>query len=98
LLTAPYVLTGLRLNRNQLRTLYKGVRAVRESEAYQAILDEGRVENAQQMLLRQGRKKFGEPEEATREALLGINDRSRLEELSERLSEVNTWQELLGTP
>ena len=98
LFTATFVLSGLRLNRQQLRALFQGVPAMRESDTYQAILDEGRVEGLQRALLHQGRKKFGAPDEATRLALLGITDLERLDRLSERLLEVSTWQDLLQTP
>jgi hypothetical protein len=98
LLTATFVLSGLRLDRDQVRAIFQGVRVMHESDTYQAILDEGRVEGAQRTLLHLGRKKFGEPEEATRRALLGITDLDRLDRLSERLLEVATWQGLLETP
>jgi hypothetical protein len=102
LLTATFVLCGLRLDRNQVRALFQGVRVMRESDTYQAILDEGReegrVQGLQRARLHQGRKKFGEPDEATRGALLGITDLERLDRLSERSLDVSTWQELLQTP
>jgi len=41
LLTAAYVLTGLRVPRNEARVLFQGVQAMRESDTYLAILDEG---------------------------------------------------------
>jgi predicted transposase YdaD len=97
LLTATFVLSGLRLDRQQVRAIFQGVRAMHESDTYQAILDEGRAEGAQRTLLHLGRKKFGEPEEATRRALLGITDLERLDRLTERLLDVATWQQLLET-
>jgi hypothetical protein len=75
---------------------------VRESEAYQAILeqgrDEGEVRGLHRALLNQGRTKLGDPDEATRKALLGIKDLDRLDRLLVRLLEVANWQELLQTP
>ena len=50
------------------------------------------------MLLRQGRKKLGEPDEATLRALRDISDLDRLERLSDRLLEASTWQEVLQVP
>lgn len=44
LLTAAYVLMGLRLSRQRALELFQGVRKMRDSETYQAILDEGRAE------------------------------------------------------
>jgi hypothetical protein len=97
LLTATFVLCGLRLDRRQLRTLFQGVRAMHESDTYQAILDEGCAKGLQRALLHQGRKKFGDLDEATRRALLDITDLERLDRLSERLLDVATWQDLLQT-
>jgi hypothetical protein len=98
LLTAAYILTGLRTNPEIALGLFQGVRAMRESSTYQAILDEGRIEYAQRLLLRQGRKRFGEPDEATKQHLLAINSVERFDALSERLLEVGSWQELLAQP
>ena len=75
---------------------------MRESDTYQAILDEGReegvVKGVQRTLLHLGRKRLGEPDEAARRALLDITDLDRLDRLSERLLDVSTWQELVQTP
>ena len=85
-----------------LKDLVRGVRAMRGSDTYQAILEEGRAEGQikgmQCLLLRQGRKLFGEPDEATAAAVQAITAPDRLEYLSERLLEVNSWQELLAIP
>ena len=106
LITAAFLLAGLRTNRQIAGNLFQGVRAMRESDTYQAILDEGREEGLvkgriqalHHTLLRQGRKRFGEPDEATRQALLAITDADRLDLLSERLLDVGSWQELLAGP
>jgi predicted transposase YdaD len=44
LITASYVLMGLRLSRERAIELFQGVRKMRDSTTYQAILDEGRAE------------------------------------------------------
>ena len=69
---------------------------MRESVTYMAILDEGRVEEARKIILRQGRKLFGPPDESTTAALTAIEDLERLELLSEQLLDVKSWQELLA--
>jgi hypothetical protein len=46
--------------------------------------------------LRQGRKRFGPPDTATKTAIEAITDLARLETLTERLLDVTSWQELLG--
>jgi predicted transposase YdaD len=96
LLTATFVLMGLRLDRNLVRTLFQGVRFMRESDTYQAILDEGEARGLQNTLLRQGRKRFGEPDDAVRQAVLAITDLEQLARLTEDLLDVSTWQELLA--
>ena len=110
LLTASYVLMGLRLSRERAVELFQGVRKMRDSTTYQAILDEGRdegrvegelkgrAEEARQMLLRLGRKRLGKPKQKAIDAVRSLDDVNRLELLIERLLEVNTWQELLQTP
>ncbi len=99
LLTAAYVLTGLRVpNRRAARQLFKGVRAMRESITYQMILDEGRVEALQKMILLQGRQRFGPPDEATTATLAGIEDLERLEFLCGQMLVAKSWQELLAQP
>jgi hypothetical protein len=69
---------------------------MRESDTYQAILDEGEVRGLQHTLLRLGRKRFGEPDESVRQAVLGITDLERLARLTEDLLDVSSWQELLA--
>jgi predicted transposase YdaD len=95
LLTATFVLMGLRLDRNQVHALFQGVRFMRESDTYQAILDEGRMDSLQNTLLRQGRKRFGEPDDAVQQAVRAITDLEQLARLTEDLLDVATWQELL---
>jgi predicted transposase YdaD len=58
----------------------------------------GKAAEAKTILLRQGRKRFGEPDAATVAALQAITDVAYLESLSERLLEVASWQELLASP
>jgi hypothetical protein len=102
LLTAAFVLSGLRLRRNLLRNVIQGVRAMpvdmRDSDTYLAIMEEGAVAALHRALLRLGRKRFGEPDPATQGSLKAIVDLPRLERLSERLLDVATWKELLDTP
>lgn len=98
LLTAAFVLTGMRVEGSIVRQLFQGVRAMRESDTYLAILEEGAVEQTQKILLRQGRKRFGEPGATTQAALQAISDLSRLERLIDRVLDAASWQELLQTP
>lgn len=98
LVTASYLLTGLRLDRDHALELFWRASAMRESDTYLAILDEGAIAQNKRVLLRQGRKRFGEPDASMRATLEAIPDLQRLEQLSERLLEVSSWQELLHNP
>ena len=105
LLVAAYVLTGLRLPKEQATDLFRGLQLMKESSTYQAILEEGREEGREEgwqrgtheFLLRTGTKKFGSPSTMERAALIGITDGARLSRLAERLFDAASWQELLST-
>jgi predicted transposase YdaD len=101
LLTAAYILTGLRLPKQEdVSQLFRGVSlAMRESVTYQAILEEGReegrVEELHRTILRLGRERFGEADQTIRQNIEAITDIDALEELSLRLLKVSSWAELL---
>ncbi|HTU93583.1 MAG TPA: hypothetical protein VMF69_26115 [Gemmataceae bacterium] len=105
LLTASYVLTGLRESRERALELFQGARKMRDSTTYQAILDEGRAEGeikgraeeARRLLLRLGRKHLGDAEATIETAVRAITDVEHLELLAERITEVASWQDLLRT-
>ena len=69
-----------------------------ESTTYQATLELGEVRALWEVLLMQGRRRFGVPPQATEAALRSIEDRDRLKRMAERLLDVTSWQELLETP
>jgi predicted transposase YdaD len=98
--TATYVLMGLRYSEAVAERLLQGVRDMKESVTYQKIVDEGRVEGREEearvLLLRLGRKRFGPPSPEAEAALAGITAIERLETLSERLLDVENWEELLA--
>lgn len=101
--TATYVLMGLRYQRSLTQRLLKGVRAMKESVTYQAILEEGeakgRVEGeaneARNLVLKLGRRRFGPPDAATQAKIEAIASVEEMERLAERLLEVENWEELL---
>jgi hypothetical protein len=65
-----------------------------ESSFLQVV--QGKV--AKKIILRQGRKRFGPPDDATAATLEAIWDVERLERMSERLLDANSWAEVLATP
>jgi hypothetical protein len=98
LLTSAFVLSGLRLKRNQARQVFAGVRAMRESDTFLAILDEGRETQTRKLIRRLAQRTLGEPDEATVTRLEGITDVERLERIHDRAMEASSWQDLLDTP
>ena len=101
--TATYLLMGLRFSEELTFKLLEGVQTMRESTTYQAILREGRqegeVKGEQKLLLRQGTKRFGNPDAATIAAIEAIQDIDRLEAIGERILDLNIqdWNDLLRT-
>ncbi|MGF1577888.1 MAG: hypothetical protein ACFCD0_00840 [Gemmataceae bacterium] len=100
LLVSAFLLSGLRVDRTLVRELFEGVQAVKESETYLMILDEGkdigRVEEARETVLRLGSKRFGEPTLQTQTAIKNIEQTERLHQLQEKIFDVQTWDELLA--
>ncbi len=111
--TATYLLMGLRYPPGLAEHLLQGVRAMEESSTYQALLSkgralgrdegrnegrlEGRLAEARSVVLRQGRKKFGAPLPAVLQTVEAIADLARLEELSDKLLDVDTWDDLMAS-
>jgi hypothetical protein len=98
LLTAAFLLTGLRVRREVARQVFRGVRAMRDSDTYMAIIEEGEEIRAKKDILRVGQKRLG-PADATVSARLeAITDLARLDRIIDRLLDATSWQELLDTP
>ena len=108
---ATYVLMGWRYDEKQATEWLKGVWNMHESPTYQAILrrgrdegliegrNEGRVAEAQRLLLVLGGNRFVEPDEATRSAVEAIHDVDRLERMTVRVydEDIADWEGLLNT-
>src|SRR5207245_7714078 len=77
-------------------TLREGKRQA-EAERLRAVAEaeESRVQEAQKLLLRLGRKRFGPPDPRTINDIETLRDLKRLEQLNERVLEVSSWQQLL---
>jgi hypothetical protein len=97
-MTGAYILTGLRIHRDSLNSIYDGVKVMHESSAYELILEEASIKTAHRFLLRLGQKRFGPPDEKTLAALKAINDLDRLDRLADAVLSESSWQELLATP
>jgi hypothetical protein len=98
LMTAAYILTGLRIHRDNLGSIYDGVKVMHESSAYELIMEEGAIKEAQNLLLRQGKHRIEPPGDDTISALKAIKDLDRLHRMADAVFNASSWQELLATP
>jgi hypothetical protein len=98
LLIDAFLLTGLRVRRSVAARIFGGVRAMYESDTYLMILEEGEEKATRRIILGQGERRFGPPDESVKVALNTISDLERLTRIAFRTHEVNSWQELLDTP
>ena len=89
---------GLRYDQAVIQRLLQGVLAMRESVTYQAILAEGRADEARRMLRLVGRDKFGEPSAQAEAAIDALMDVDRLERLIIQVRHAASWHKLLGLP
>jgi predicted transposase YdaD len=87
-------------------TMILGIRGIEESSVYQDIFAEGRAEGeaegraegAREFLIFLGRKKLGPPDERAMAEIAALNDVNRLHDLSARIADVASWDELLASP
>ncbi|MCZ2341531.1 MAG: DUF4351 domain-containing protein [Bacteroidales bacterium] len=97
LMTAAYILTKLRVKKTDLDSLYRGVGPMNELTAYDEDVEKGERHGRAQTLLRQGRRRFGEPDAAAEAELRSIRDLERLDRLADAILTANSWAELLAT-
>jgi predicted transposase YdaD len=103
--SATLLLMGLRYDEAEARELLRGVRDMRESVTYQAIVEEGREEGrvegrlleAQRFLVRMATRKLGPPNARAAAIIQSTTDVERIELLGDRLLTANSWDELLAT-
>jgi predicted transposase YdaD len=102
-----YTLLGLRYPPAIADQLMPGIRNMRDSATYMAIVEEGlvrgraegrvegRVEEARELLVELGTRRFGPPNARTSAALAAIGDHERLHALVARLFDAAGWDDLL---
>jgi hypothetical protein len=98
LLTDAYLLTGLRVRRDAAARIFRGVRAMHESDTYLAILDEGQEKAIREVILVLGEDRFGQPDDTVKARLQSITDLDRLKRLARQTPKSASWQEVLETP
>lgn len=98
LMTAAYILTGLRVDKPDLKSIYRGIGLMQESTAFDEAIEEGEWRGRTDTLLRQGRKLLGAPDAAAEAELKAIRDVERLGRLADAVLTAKSWPELLATP
>jgi hypothetical protein len=98
LLTDALLLTGLRVRRDAAVRIFRGIRAMEESDTYLMILDQGQEKATREDILVVGEERLGPPEEAVRVQLANITDLQRLKRMLRRTAKAASWQEILETP
>jgi hypothetical protein len=97
LLTDALLLTGLRVRRDVAARIFRGVRAMQESDTYLMILDEGQEKAWREAILAAGEERFGSYDEAIRSQLSNITALDRLRRMHRRAMKAASWQEILET-
>jgi hypothetical protein len=98
LLTDALLLTGLRVRRDAAVRIFRGVRAMEESDTYLMILDQGQEKATREDILAVGEERFGPPEESVKAQVYNITDLDRLKRMVRRAVKAASWQEILDTP
>jgi predicted transposase YdaD len=102
-------LMGLRYSPDEIRSFSRGgpqmlfgIRGLEESSVYQEALRKGEasgsLKEARTILLRHGTKKLGPPDEKIAARISALADVARLQDLIDRVLDVASWDELLGSP
>ena len=99
--TTTLLLMGLRYDKGMTRQLLQGVRGMKESVTYQALLEEGEargvVKEARWVLLRLGSRRFGPPSAEVLQAVERASETALIEEMIDRVLDASSWEEVLDS-
>lgn len=96
LMTAAYILTGLRVKKQELANIYRGIGLMQESTAYDEAVEDAEIKRSHRILLKLGQKQFGEPGPLVEAELKSIRDLDRLDRIIDIILTANSWEELLA--
>lgn len=99
LLGSSYTLFGLRYNAQQVSDLFRRLSmTLEDSSTYQLIFQKGRANEAANLILRVGRKRFPNTPADAEQRLKAVSDVERLERMADRILDAADWDDLLATP
>ncbi len=97
LLTEALLLTGLRVRRDAAARIFRGIRAMQESDTYLMILDEGQEKARRDDVLVVGQERLGPAAESVKAHLASITDLDHLLRMLRRAATAGTWEEIVNT-
>jgi hypothetical protein len=98
LVTAAFLLTGLRVRRQVALQVFRGIQAMEDSDTYLMIIEQGAEREAKKLIRSLGNRRFGPADAAVSARLDAITDLARLDRIAERLLDATKWEDLLDTP
>jgi hypothetical protein len=92
---SSFIMAGMHVSRDVIQKIYRGVFAMRESVAYDIIMEEGAIAHTRNLILRMGRLQFGTPSPEQEAQLRAIDNLPRLDRMLLRSSKMKSWDALL---
>ncbi|MBI3822468.1 MAG: hypothetical protein HY289_07290 [Planctomycetes bacterium] len=94
LMTAAFVLTGVRVRPDKRTALFQGVRVMHKTAWDEELEEIAKAER--RVLLKVARQHLGDPDKKSEAALTAILDPGRLERMADIILSVKSWKELLA--
>ncbi len=95
IMLSSFIMAGMHVSRDLIQKIYRGIFAMRESVAYDIIMEEGAIAHTHKLILRQGSTLFGAPSPEQESQLRAIENLPRLDRLLSRTLKVKSWDALL---
>jgi hypothetical protein len=97
LLTEALLLTGLRVRRDAAVRIFRGIRAMEESDTFLMILEQGQEKALREMILVLGEDRFGPCDQSVKASLNSITDLDRLKRILRQTPKGASWREVVDT-
>lgn len=89
------ILLGMRLPLGSVKALMQGVVNMKESSVIQGFLEEGKLDGVRELLTRLCERHFGKANQTQLSQIGQLTDRRLIEELVDRVRDVQSWDEFL---
>jgi hypothetical protein len=95
LMSAAFTLASSRFSKDTTRRIFEGVTIMHKPTLWDEV-EEKQMQWSKRLLLRVGRKKFGDPDRKDETAFNKIKELARLDRMIDAIFEANSWKELLA--